>query len=93
MIKTIESKAFGEEVFVGKLIYKAGACSSMSEARRLIKQGAVDIDGEKAGDTVVIFDGSILRVGKRFWRELCLPPKKLTFEKHGNSVKILKVEK
>jgi tyrosyl-tRNA synthetase len=50
------------------LIDRAGLAPSRTEARRLIKQGAVSIDGEKATDvdgTVSPADGAVLKVGKR----------------------------
>ena len=46
----------------------AGLTSSSSEAMRLIKQGGVRIDGEKAGGPDVVLEpGSVcvLQVGKR----------------------------
>lgn len=52
------------------LIVDQGAASSATEARRLIQQRAVEIDGEVVTDTVVAVKvGSTLRVGKhRFLR-------------------------
>ncbi|MFQ5472642.1 MAG: S4 domain-containing protein, partial [Dehalococcoidia bacterium] len=52
------------------LIADQGAASSASEARRLIQQRAVEIDGEVVTDTVAsVKVGSTLRVGKhRFLR-------------------------
>ncbi len=50
------------------LVREAGFASSNGEARRLIKQGAVTIDGEKITDAeaeVSPGDGCILKVGKR----------------------------
>lgn len=46
----------------------AGVVSSRSEARRLIRQGAVRIDGEKVSDELLEaseFVGSVIQVGKR----------------------------
>ncbi len=91
-VHTIKSRAFGEDVDVSKLLFACGACSSRTEAKRLIKQGAVEIDGEKVGNVATIWDGSILHSGKRFWCKLRLLPKELTFEKDGNEVKILAVK-
>jgi len=51
-----------------ELIVAAGFAASNSEARRLIRQNAVSIDGEKISDVkarVAPKDGQILRVGKR----------------------------
>lgn len=53
------------------LVLSAGAAASSGEAKRLIKQGAVSINGEKAdGPTAAISDGDVLRVGKRQWRRI-----------------------
>ncbi len=55
-----------------KLVVVAGMASSNSEARRLIEQGAVTIDGERVADAkgdIAISEGQILKVGKlRFGR-------------------------
>lgn len=91
-IHTIETRAFGESVHIDKLLLAVGACSSRAEARRLIKQGAVEIDGEKASNVATIWDGSILHVGKRFWCRLQLPHKELTLEKQGNQVRVLAIK-
>ena len=53
------------------LVLSSGAAASNGEAKRLIKQGAVSINGEKAaGPTASIADGDVLRVGKRQWRRI-----------------------
>ncbi len=75
-MEVLQSKALGELVDVGKLVVALGATESRSEANRLIKQGAVEIDGEIVGREACIYDGSVLQYGKRFWRRLELPPKK-----------------
>ena len=62
---------FGEGAMVSGLISEAGLAQSRSEAKRLIAQGAVEIDGGKiAEDITILFrDGSIIKVGKhRFVR-------------------------
>jgi len=49
-----------------RLLADLGAVPSRSEARRLIRQGAVEIDGKVATtDVVELRDGMVLRVGKR----------------------------
>lgn len=51
-----------------ELIVKVGFATSNSEARRLVQQGGVSIDGEKISDTKFVFhfEGEkILKVGKR----------------------------
>ena len=55
------------------LLVDAGLTPSKAEARRLVRQGAVEIDGDKISpqqaSEVVVHDGSIVRVGKhRFLR-------------------------
>ena len=50
------------------LLRKVGFAASNSEARRLLTQGAVSLDGEKIIDaevTLEIRDEAILKVGKR----------------------------
>lgn len=57
---------------LAKLMSKSGMAASNSEARRLIQQGAVSIDGEKITDPAAEIqpkEGSIVRAGKlRFGR-------------------------
>ncbi|MCH7523358.1 MAG: tyrosine--tRNA ligase [Chloroflexi bacterium] len=55
---------------LGSAIHKYGLASSLSEARRLIKQGAVEINGRKiASNLNPLEPGSVIRVGKhRFLR-------------------------
>jgi len=54
------------------LVVNLGATSSNSEARRLIEQGALKIDGAKIGDlksTISVAPGMIIQLGKlRYWR-------------------------
>jgi len=50
------------------LLREAGLVSSNSEARRMIQQGAVSVDGGKVDDieaTVPVADGTVVQVGKR----------------------------
>lgn len=65
----IVSKADLEDgkIWIAKLLTLAGFAASNSEARRLVTQGGVTIDGEKVVDhaaKVVPADGQVLRVGK-----------------------------
>ena len=55
-------------LWIVKLIVDAGFASSNSEARRLLSQGAVSIDGKKVkspDDSVETKNGMVLKVGKR----------------------------
>ncbi len=60
----------GTEVDMVSLLVQAGAAPSRSQARRLLSQGAVDVDGVTVrSPQAVVRDGSIVRVGKhRFLR-------------------------
>ena len=55
---------------LGSAIHQYGLASSLSEARRLIKQGAVEINGRKIASNLNRLEpGSVIRVGKhRFLR-------------------------
>jgi tyrosyl-tRNA synthetase len=57
-----------EEVWLPKLMVAAGSTGSTSEARRLIQQGGVKVDGIKVDDpniTINPSQGMIIQVGKR----------------------------
>ncbi len=57
-----------EPVWLPKLMVDSGLVSSTSDGRRMIKQNAVSIDGEKIGDTDFKVEPAgdlILKVGKR----------------------------
>ncbi len=63
----------GENVDISSLLVEVGFCPSKSEARRLVSQGAVRINGVKLEDCTVtgIKNGDILQAGKlRFVRLL-----------------------
>jgi tyrosyl-tRNA synthetase len=60
----------GGRVFLPELLTAIGMASSKSEANRLLKQGAVSVDGEKVGRstlevTVEPGESRLLKVGKR----------------------------
>jgi len=62
-----------EKIPIVELIVRGGLAPSRSEARRLIQQGGVALDGEKISDvnaTIRPKDGAILRVGKRRFARL-----------------------
>ena len=57
-----------EPIWLPKLMVDSGLVSSTSDGRRMIKQNAVSIDGEKVGDTDFTVEPAgdlILKVGKR----------------------------
>ena len=61
------SKTFADRPTIINLVKLSGLAKSMSEARRLIREGAVEYDGQKLTDpnaTVKIKKGSVLRIGK-----------------------------
>lgn len=60
-------------LWVVKLLRRAGLAPSNSEARRLVEQGAVKLDGALVSDPeaeVVPADGGVLQVGKRQFARL-----------------------
>ena len=66
----------GGRIWIVQLVAGAGLAASNSEARRLIAQGAVSLDGDKITDVdahVRIATGQVLRVGKRRFARLSLP--------------------
>jgi len=53
-------------VDLAEVLVNANLASSRSEAKRLVSQGAVEVDGEKVtSNTVALKDGSVIKVGKR----------------------------
>jgi tyrosyl-tRNA synthetase len=67
-IPVLELKKADGEIWLPKLLVEAGLTGSTSEARRLIKQQAVSLDGEKVLNTELSVqpEGEILiKVGKR----------------------------
>jgi tyrosyl-tRNA synthetase len=73
--KTVQKKEIPEEIqqytlsepmFLSQLMQQSGLCASRSEATRLIKQGAVTINGEKITHVNhLVLSGAIIKVGKR----------------------------
>ena len=58
--------AEGFEADIARLLVDAGLAASRAEARRLLQQNAVTIDGERsAGERARIAFGSVIRVGRR----------------------------
>ncbi|MEK6815867.1 MAG: tyrosine--tRNA ligase [Nitrospirota bacterium] len=65
--------------WVPKVIHSAGLASSLAEAKRLLAQGAVVVDGERISDPEAVFPvgvGSLVKVGKRRFARVKLVPKK-----------------
>ena len=63
-----ELKITEKEIWIVDLLKRAGTASSTSEARRLIEQGAVSIDGAKVTDfnlKFVVVKGALLKAGKK----------------------------
>ncbi len=62
------------EIWLPKLLQEAGLVSSSSEGRRMIKQNAVSLNGEKVSDmnAVIPTEGKLLlQVGKRRFCQVC----------------------
>ena len=73
--KTVQNKEIPDEIeeyelkgdiSISQLMAQSGLCASRSEAMRLIKQGAVTIDGEKVTDpNINVAKGVTIKAGKR----------------------------
>ena len=64
------------KVWIVHLVTGAGFAASSSDARRLIRQGGVTLDGERLTDTnaqLLLTPGQILKVGKRRFARILLP--------------------
>lgn len=62
-----------EEIWIVKLLTEAGLCETSAEARRMINQGGVKIDGEKVTDVdlrLIPQDQTVLQVGKRKFKRI-----------------------
>ena len=69
MIKIIKN----DVITAGKLLLKCGLVESGGEAKRMIKQSGVSIDGEKISDPnteIAPADGTVVQVGKRKFARL-----------------------
>ena len=47
------------------VLHALGLASSKAEAKRLVSQGAVEVDGVRVSDALPIHDGAVVKVGKR----------------------------
>ncbi len=55
------------------LLVESGLCPSKSEARRLIEQGAVALEGQRLtgiAQKITLTQGAVLRVGNRKFRKI-----------------------
>ncbi len=66
--------AVADNLAIGNLLKEAGLVSGTSEAMRMIKQGAVKIDGEKVADTKLVAQAgtAVYQVGKRKFARITL---------------------
>lgn len=86
------------KIDMGKFLVEVMGIRSVSEARRLISQGAVDVYQDRNSKPVraeremVLADGYIVRCGKNNWVQLNLPEAKVTFDVRENEAKVLSVE-
>jgi len=67
-VKVPASELKDGKIWIAKLIVACGFAKSNGEARRLVKQGGVRIDGDAVSDessNLEITDGMLLKVGKR----------------------------
>jgi len=74
-VKISQSKLKDGKIWIVDLLEASGLVRSRSEARRLIEQGAVELDGvriDSVGADVNLKDGALLRVGKHRFAELSI---------------------
>jgi tyrosyl-tRNA synthetase len=74
-IEEVTVKAGGPKVWLPKVLVEAGLAASTSEARRLIIQGGVQVDGDKVTDAnleLAVGKSYLLKVGKRRFKRLSL---------------------
>jgi tyrosyl-tRNA synthetase len=73
-IETAETIGGEEGAWIVKVLADTGLCSSSSDARRMIKQGAVRVDGDRVSDVESRLESRdepyTIRVGKRRFVEL-----------------------
>ncbi len=61
-----EALILDEEIYLPRFLVEQKMLSSGSDVRRMLKQDAIRINGEKcSGETVPVYDGMVLQVGKR----------------------------
>ena len=68
-----EYSVLTDEIFIAKLMVESGLCQSGGEAKRLIAQGGVSLNGTRVdshGTPLEVKDGDVLKVGKRKFLKL-----------------------
>lgn len=63
-------KISGQKVNLPELLTRRGAVKSRSEVRRLISQGAVNLNGKKLSAEELILERGILKIGKRIFIQI-----------------------
>jgi tyrosyl-tRNA synthetase len=74
-IEEVSLKVEGAKLWLPKLMAEAGLASGTSEARRLITQGGVQVDGDKVTDAnleLAAGNSYLLKVGKRRFKRVKL---------------------
>ncbi|MGA7564374.1 MAG: tyrosine--tRNA ligase [Desulfobaccales bacterium] len=74
-IEEVDLKAAGLKLWLPKAMVDAGLAAGTSEARRLITQGGVQVDGEKVTDAnleLAAGNSYLLKVGKRRFKRVTL---------------------
>ncbi|MHB9073392.1 MAG: tyrosine--tRNA ligase [Desulfobaccales bacterium] len=74
-IEEVTVKAGGPKLWLPKVMAEAGLAASTSEARRLITQGGVQVDGEKVTEPkseLTVGKTYLLKVGKRRFKKVIL---------------------
>ena len=69
----------GDSIDILTLLVKCGLCASKGEARRLVQQGGVTVDGQKVGDIEVAWsckdccgEGKVIKKGKKVYHKALL---------------------
>ncbi|MGA8574010.1 MAG: tyrosine--tRNA ligase [Desulfobaccales bacterium] len=74
-VEEVDLKAAGSKLWLPKAMVDAGLAGGTSEARRLITQGGVQVDGEKVTDAnleLTAGNSYLLKVGKRRFKRVTL---------------------
>jgi tyrosyl-tRNA synthetase len=77
-IEEVTLKVEGPQLWLPRLLAEAGLSAGTSEARRLISQGGVQVDGEKVTDANLELPTEksyLLKVGKRRFKRVKLSAK------------------